>query len=200
MVGSSQKRLDAHNEELIGLGLDYVVGVQSTTTVWPPGTAPLSPPPWKGGRGRAGTPAAPRCGTRARQRKATGPLPAREGMENRHLAGGSATCAALPLRCVQGSRRPSRSQAAPAPARRMAADRVAPRPGCTAQILAVESACLHPAAQTGGARETALDHRTRLSGTEAGTRSRSLRRPRLARLPSSRHSRGRRLWLPGGRA
>ncbi|HEX4066641.1 MAG TPA: IS701 family transposase [Acidobacteriaceae bacterium] len=39
-------------EELTGMELDYVVGVQSTTTVWPPGAAPLPPPPWKGGRGR----------------------------------------------------------------------------------------------------------------------------------------------------
>ncbi|MGA7520938.1 MAG: IS701 family transposase [Acidobacteriaceae bacterium] len=39
-------------EALAAMKLDYVVGVQSTTTVWPPGAGPLSPPPWKGGRGR----------------------------------------------------------------------------------------------------------------------------------------------------
>jgi SRSO17 transposase len=38
-------------ESLAGMELRYVVGVQSTTTVWPPGTAPLPPPAWKG-RGR----------------------------------------------------------------------------------------------------------------------------------------------------
>lgn len=32
--------------------LSYVVGVQSTTTVWPPGMEPLPPMTWKGGRGR----------------------------------------------------------------------------------------------------------------------------------------------------
>jgi SRSO17 transposase len=37
---------------LAGMELRYVVGVQSTTTLWPPGTAPLPPPAWKGGRGR----------------------------------------------------------------------------------------------------------------------------------------------------
>jgi len=37
-----------------GLGLPYVLGVQSSTTVWPPGTAPLPPPPWSG-RGRPPT-------------------------------------------------------------------------------------------------------------------------------------------------
>jgi SRSO17 transposase len=39
-------------QALAAMELDYVVGVQSTTTVWPPGTAPLPPAPWKGGRGR----------------------------------------------------------------------------------------------------------------------------------------------------
>ena len=36
------------------LGLTYVLGVQSTTTVWPTGTGPLPPPPY-GGRGRPPT-------------------------------------------------------------------------------------------------------------------------------------------------
>jgi SRSO17 transposase len=35
-----------------GLELSYVLGIQSTTTVWPPGTQPLSLVLWKGGRGR----------------------------------------------------------------------------------------------------------------------------------------------------
>ena len=30
------------------LGLDYVLGIRSGTTVWPPGMAPLPPPPWSG--------------------------------------------------------------------------------------------------------------------------------------------------------
>jgi SRSO17 transposase len=38
-------------ESLAGMEMQYVVGVQSTTTVWPPGTGPLPPPAWKG-RGR----------------------------------------------------------------------------------------------------------------------------------------------------
>ena len=33
------------------LGLTYVVGIQSSTSLWPPGTAPLPPKPWSG-RGR----------------------------------------------------------------------------------------------------------------------------------------------------
>jgi len=38
-------------EAVAGLKLSYVLGVQSTTTVWPPGTAPLSAPQYSG-RGR----------------------------------------------------------------------------------------------------------------------------------------------------
>ncbi len=39
-------------QAVAGLELSYVLGIQSTTTVWPPGTQPLPPVPWKGGRGR----------------------------------------------------------------------------------------------------------------------------------------------------
>jgi len=39
---------------LTALGLAYVVGVQSTLSVWPPGMEPLPPPPWAG-RGRTPT-------------------------------------------------------------------------------------------------------------------------------------------------
>jgi SRSO17 transposase len=42
-------------EALAGMELGYVVGVQSSTTVWPPGSQPLPPPAWKGGRERPAT-------------------------------------------------------------------------------------------------------------------------------------------------
>ena len=42
-------------EALAGMERDYVVGVQSSTSVWAPGTQPLPPPAWKGGRGRPAT-------------------------------------------------------------------------------------------------------------------------------------------------
>jgi SRSO17 transposase len=42
----------AFRAALAELGLQYVVGIQSTTTVWPSGMQPLPPPPWKGGLGR----------------------------------------------------------------------------------------------------------------------------------------------------
>lgn len=36
---------------ITGIGLPYVVGIQSTTSLWPPGVEPLPPKPWSG-RGR----------------------------------------------------------------------------------------------------------------------------------------------------
>ena len=39
---------------ITALGLTYVAGILSTTTVWAPGTAPLPPKPWSG-RGRPPT-------------------------------------------------------------------------------------------------------------------------------------------------
>jgi SRSO17 transposase len=44
----------AFRTELRGLGLDYAVGVQSSTTIWPPGQGPLPPKPWSG-KGRPPT-------------------------------------------------------------------------------------------------------------------------------------------------
>ena len=44
--------------------------------------------------------------------------------------------------------------------------------------------------------QAALAHRARLSGTQAGGRARTLRRPRMARLPSPRHAVHRSLRIP----
>ena len=41
----------AFRDGITELGLPYVVGIQSTTMLWPPGQAPLPPQPWSG-RGR----------------------------------------------------------------------------------------------------------------------------------------------------
>ena len=40
---------------ITALGLPYVVGIQSSTSLWPPGEAPLPPKPRDGGRGRPST-------------------------------------------------------------------------------------------------------------------------------------------------
>src|ERR1700722_14656198 len=68
------------------------------------------------------------------------------------------------------------------------------------QVLAVQPAGIHPSASTGGSGQTALDHRTCLSGTQTGTWSGPFRRTRLARLSSPCHARHRSLRLPGAGA
>jgi len=50
------------------LELTYVLGVQSSTTVWPPGTAPLPPPPTPAGGGRRPCCAAARSISRSQSR------------------------------------------------------------------------------------------------------------------------------------
>jgi len=44
----------AFRTALTDLGLPYILGIQSSTTLWPPGRAPLPPKPWSG-RGRPPT-------------------------------------------------------------------------------------------------------------------------------------------------
>jgi SRSO17 transposase len=44
----------AFRTALTALGLSYILGVQSSTSLWPPGTVPLPPKPWSG-RGRPPT-------------------------------------------------------------------------------------------------------------------------------------------------
>src|ERR1700739_3602198 len=68
------------------------------------------------------------------------------------------------------------------------------------EVLAVETAGIHDSSSPGTSGETALDHRTRLPGTQTGTWSGPFRRTRLARLSSPCHARHRRLRLPGAGA
>src|SRR3954452_17743494 len=70
----------------------------------------------------------------------------------------------------------------------MAADRMAEGGSRTCEILAFHSAGGYQTEGTGCPRQTALDHRTELRGTQAGTRTRALRGPRLARVPPPRHA------------
>jgi SRSO17 transposase len=83
-------------EAVAGLELSYVLGVQSTTTVWPPGTEPLPPVPWKGGRGRPAN--------RLRRDAEHAPLSAKE------LALGLPPKAWKAVTWREGTRRPLRSR------------------------------------------------------------------------------------------
>jgi SRSO17 transposase len=96
---------------LTTLGLLYVVGIQSSTTLWPPGSAPLPAKPWSGqrpsthaGAARSRSPTA--LGARSRQ------APARSGLADGHLAGGHKRAAHLALCRRAGPAGPPRSPAA----------------------------------------------------------------------------------------
>src|SRR3954451_7565213 len=81
----------------------------------------------------------------------------------------------------------------------MAADRMAEGGSRTCEILAFHSAGGYQTEATGCPRQTALDHRTELRGTQAGTRTGALRGPRLARVPPPRHALHSSLRLPCSR-
>jgi hypothetical protein len=70
----------------------------------------------------------------------------------------------------------------------------------TDQILALYATGGRHLPATCRSYQAALAHRARLSGTQAGSGSRALRRARLARLPSSRHAVHRSLRIPDRRA
>ncbi len=65
-------------QQVAGLELSYVLGVQSTTTIWPPGTQPLSRSQILGTRS-TGEPPTPRSGAYAGIGQATGVELARQG-------------------------------------------------------------------------------------------------------------------------
>ena len=64
------------------------------------------------------------------------------------------------------------------------------------EILAFDPARRHAHRRSRRHGQTALAHRARLSGTQAGGRARPFRRPRMARLSPSRHPVHRSLWIP----
>ena len=107
-----------------GLGLKYVVGVQSSTTVWEPGRQPLPAPP-----------AAPRSGTSARLGPAVGVGLAPFGLEGSALAPGKLASPALPFCGGARTSGPSRLLAGGAPSARVAAHRMAPRSSRAHQVL-----------------------------------------------------------------
>src|SRR5712664_134508 len=79
----------------------------------------------------------------------------------------------------------------------MAVDRVAQRRARTDQILALDPPRGHYFASSDLLHQAALADRARLSGAQARGRARAFRRPRMARLSSSRHAVHRRLRIPG---
>src|SRR5271166_3443363 len=108
--------------------------------------------------------------------------------------------APFPLRRRAGSARASRLLAFAPLCRRMAPRRMAAGRKRADQILALDPAGGDRPRDTRGNRQTALADRARLSGTQAGTRARSLRRTRLERLSPPHGALRRGLRIPGLRA
>src|SRR6202049_4902936 len=177
---------------ITALGMPYAAGICATTTVWAPGTAPLPAKRKRSGRGRPAT--------RLRRDRKHRPL----SVETLALR--------LPQRAWQtitwreGAAAPPSSRFARLrvrPAHRdagVAADRVARGRKDADQILALDPAGKHRFCGACRSCQAALAHRARLSGAQAGGWARTLRRPRMARLPSPRHTMHRKLRLPGLRA
>jgi hypothetical protein len=181
-------------ETLDGLSLQYVVGVISSVGVWAPGTEPRPPKPRRG----IGRP-------RVRRHVVKHQLPVSVKRHRDGVGGSPLPCRAVARRdeCTAlfavrrgpasgGPRRPAPCRPA---CRAMVADRMAARRRGAQQILAVQPAGRHLAQDLGDHGQGALAHRARLSGAQARVRADSIRRPRLARVSSSRHTLYRRLRL-----
>ena len=69
----------AFRDGITQLGLAYVVGIQTSTSLWPPGAEPLPPKPWSG-RGRPAS--------LIRRDPEPAPVPAKARLAPGHLARG----------------------------------------------------------------------------------------------------------------
>jgi SRSO17 transposase len=149
-------------QEISALGLRYVAGILSNTTIWAPGTEPLPPKRWSG-RGRRPT----RLRRNARHSPVSAKelalgLPKRAWRTRRHRR-----AAVLALRPCARARRSSRRAAR----RGMVADRVAQGRGRADQVLACDASTRRHLRAPGRSRQAALAHRARLSGAQARIRA-----------------------------
>ena len=103
--------------------------------------------------------------------QATGPLVVSPALEERLLARRHLRDPAFPFRRSSHSSRSSGSRAPLAASERVVVGRVAQDRIRTDPVLALHSWGPYLAFRSGRSGQTALDHRTRLSGTQAGTRS-----------------------------
>jgi hypothetical protein len=184
-------------EQLTTWDLAYVVGVQSSSTVWPPDTAPLPPKPY---RGTGRPPKLVRRDAEHQPVTVKGLAMSLPRSRYRSVAWREGSAGTLRSRlpaCGSAHRDYWRATPWPEewlliewPDRRARAD----------QLLPPHAPCRHAAQGTGRPRQAALAHRARLSGPEAGARARPLRGARLARLPPPRGAHHRRLRIPGLRA
>src|SRR6266704_1260001 len=175
----------AFRDALTAQAIPYVVGISTETTVWAPGHAPLPPPKYRG-HGRPPT--------LVRRTGRHRPLSVRD-LARRH-----ARRDAVALRGGPRPARASRRLALDTPARRVAAHRMAAGGSCADQVLALHAATDGDLDRLGPPGDVALAHRAGLPRAEGRAGAGSLRRPGLARLPSSRLALHRGVRIPRRRA
>ena len=156
------------------LGLQYVAGIESSTTVWEPGQLPLPAPPRKTRPWGATQTSTAQPRPSADSGDTVGSRLALFGLEGHRLAPRQSRNFALSLCRRARAPCPSRLQAHGTTPGRMALDRMAQERGGTYQVLAVHLAGENLAEGSGEDCQTPLDHRTRLPGTETGTGIRPL--------------------------
>ncbi len=186
-------------EGLTQLELQYVVGVQSSMTVWEPGKQPLPPKT----RGKMGRP--PRLLQRATDH---------QPVSVKQLAMNLPSTAFKEITWREGAERKLHSRFAAVRVRPAHRDYWKAEPHAEEWLL-IEwprgeteptkywistLASEHQAQSFNQNGQTPLDHRTGLPGAETRVRAGALRRPQLARIPPSRHAMHCSLWVPGSRA
>ncbi len=182
-------------DSITEIGLSYAVGIQSTTTLWPPGIEPLPPKQWSG-RGRP---------TSAIRRDAEHqPVSAKEmalGLPKkawRRVTWREGTNSVLASRFAAVRVRPAHRdyhRSTPRPEEWCLIEWPADEPEPTKYFRLLAARDDQPSG-SGGRHQASLADRARLSGPQTGTRSWPIRRARLARLSSSRHPVHRRLRIP----
>ena len=173
------------------IGLAYVVGIQSSTSLWPPGTAPLPPKPWSG-RGRPPSLHPPRRRAQAGLGQATGRRPAEEAWHGVTWREGTQRPARLALRRRARQAGASRLLALRPAARGMVPDRMARRekpsrpntgsPPCPPRHAAADSST-RPSCAGGSSATTRSSSRRSASVTtrgEAGAASTTTPRSAIA--------------------
>ena len=178
---------------------DRLLGVQGTTTVWKPGQGPL-PPKSLTGRGR--TP------TRMQRNKKHQPVSVKQlalslsPQRWKNVSWREGTSETLRSRFAAVRIRPAHldhERHSPHPKEWLLVE----WPKTASEPIRYWLSTLggpYLAFRSGRSGQTALDHRTRLSGTQARTRSGTLRRSRLAWISPSWHLMYCLLWVPGRRA
>ncbi len=159
--------------QLTKMALPYVMGIMSTVTVWKPGQGP-KPPTGSKGTGRPPSTAAARPTPSAGCAQRTGAFIAGRCVERRGLAARSQQETPVAVGSPPGSSSSSRLLASRAACGRVAAHRMAEGGIRTDQVLAIHLAGGCCALRASAPGQAPLDHRTRLSGTQARTGARAL--------------------------